>query len=187
MKIILNQDVYNLGEEGDVCDVARGYARNFLLPKKLAVVLNNTNRAMFESRKAIIEKRKDSKRKEAMSLREKIEALTLKITMSAGDSGKLFGAVTSATIADALAKEGVELERKKIDVPSNSIKMVGTYNVRIKLYESEVAELNLLIESDRKKSGSEQEPAAVKEKAPAKAAEKKAADEESADEAEKKE
>lgn len=163
MKVILNQDVYNLGEEGDVCDVARGYARNYLIPKSLAVVFNNSNKAMFESRKAIIEKKKDDKRKAAMSLKERIENLNLTIPMSAGDSGKLFGAVTSATVSEALAKEGVEVERKKIEVPSNHIKMVGSYSIRIKLYESETADLKLLIESDRKKSGSGQAEAAVQE------------------------
>ena len=164
MKVILNQDVYNLGEEGDVCEVARGYARNYLIPKKFAVPFNAVNRAIFESKKAVIEKRKESKRKAALSLKEKIEEMKLELKMSAGDSGKLFGAVTSATISDALAKEGIEVERKKIEIESSSLKMLGTHLVRVKLYENEVAELTVVIEDDRKK--------AVKEEAPPPKAEK---------------
>ena len=174
MKVILNQDVYNLGEEGDVCDVARGYARNYLLPKKLAVAFNNANKAVFESRKAIIDKKKDDKRKAAMSLKEKIEDLTLTIPMSAGDSGKLFGAVTSSTVAEALAKEGVEIERKKIEVPSNHIKMVGNYSIRIKLYENETADLKLLIESERKSTKEKPEAVPAPEKKKVSAEEEKA-------------
>jgi len=152
MKVILTQDVYNLGEEGDVCDVARGYARNYLLPKKLAVVYNNANRAVFESRKAIIENKKEEKRKAAMSLKERIEGMELTIPVSAGESGKLFGSVSSSTIAEALMKEGIEVEKKQIEVPSHTIKMVGNYTARVKLYEGETAELKINVESERAKS-----------------------------------
>ncbi len=172
MKIILNQDVYNLGEEGDVCDVARGYARNYLVPKKLAVVFNNATKAQFESRKTIIEDKKDFKRKEAMSLKERLEDISLIVKMSAGESGKLFGAVTSATIADALAREGVEVERKKIEVPSHHIKMVGTYQIKVRLYEQESAELKVVIDSDRKQAEKPAEaPKAAAKQEPVKAEE----------------
>lgn len=188
MKVILNQDVYNLGEEGDVCEVARGYARNYLLPRKLAVVYNNANRAQLESRRAIIEKKKEEKRKAALSLKEKIEGLDLTIPMSAGESGKLFGSVSSATVADALMKEGIELERKQIEVPSHTIKMVGTYTARVKLYEGEAAELKIHVESDRKKSekkgkeSKEDQPADTEEPKPSQPAEQPVAETESADE-----
>jgi len=176
MKIILNKDVYNLGEEGDICDVARGYARNYLLPQKLAVLCTNENKAIFESRKGAIEKRKEEKRKLARSLKERIEETSLTIRMSAGDSGKLFGAVTTATIAEALAKEGIEMERKNIEIPSSSIKMVGDYTAKVKLYESELADLQVKVVSEKE---AEREAAEAEEKAAeasaAAAAEKKAA------------
>lgn len=149
MKIILNEDVYNLGEEGDICKVTDGYARNFLLPKKLAVPYNKSTVALFKSREAAIAKKKEEKRKEALSLKDRIEELSLELRVSAGESGKLFGAVTGATIVEALAKEGVHVEKKKIDVPSHTIKMVGTYTVKVRLYESEVAELKINIVSER--------------------------------------
>ncbi len=149
MKIILNQDVYNLGEEGDVCEVANGYARNFLLPQGFAVPFNNANIALFKSKAASINKRKEEKRSAALSLKEKLQGTTLSIKMNAGESGKLFGAVTSQSIVEALMKEGIEIDKKKVDVPSNTIKMVGNYQVLVKLYEKESAIVKLTVLSDR--------------------------------------
>jgi large subunit ribosomal protein L9 len=85
MKIILNKDVYNLGEEGDICEVANGYGRNYLLPKKLAVSYKNANLALFKSRSSAIEKRKTEKRSAAMSQKEKLDGLKLTIKASALD------------------------------------------------------------------------------------------------------
>lgn len=147
MKIILNEDVYNLGEEGDVREVANGYARNFLLPQNLAVAFNKQTKAIFESRKKTIEKRKDEKRQAAQSLRQKLEEITLVVKMPAGDSGKLFGSVNNAVIAEALEKEGVTIERKKIDLASTSIKNIGKYTVLIKLYSGENANIEVTVAS----------------------------------------
>ena len=147
MKIILNEDVYNLGEEGDVCEVANGYARNYLLPHGLAVNFNKQNKAIFESRKEAIEKRKEEKRQAAQSLKQQLEDISLTVKMPAGETGKLFGSVNNAVIADALEKEGITIERKKIDVASTSIKMIGTYSVLIKLYSGETAKIEVLVAS----------------------------------------
>jgi len=150
MKIILNQDVYNLGEEGDVCVVSNGYARNFLIPQKLALIFNKQNKAMFESRKALIEKRKEEKRLASAGLKEKIEAITLELKVSSGDTGKLFGSVTNANIVEELKKEGITIERKKIELPGHTIKTVGVFNVKVKLYGNETADLKLVVKSDKK-------------------------------------
>lgn len=166
MKIILNKDVYNLGEEGDVCEVANGYARNYLLPKKLAVPYNNANVALFQSKAAAINKRKEEKRAAAMSLKERLDGFEVTIKVSAGESGKLFGAVTSQTIAEALAKEGIQIERKNIDIPSNTIKMVGEYNVLVKLYEKESATVKVSVVDERQKKREQER--AEKEQASAK-------------------
>jgi len=147
VKIILNEDVYNLGEEVDVREVANGYARNYLLPQGLAVAFNKQTKAVFESRKKTIEKRKDEKRQAAQSLRQKLEEITLVVKMPAGDSGKLFGSVNNAVIAEALEKEGVTIERKKIDVASTSIKNIGKYTVLIKLYSGENANIEVTVAS----------------------------------------
>lgn len=149
MKIILKEDVYNLGEEGDIRVVKPGYARNYLIPQGLAVPFNKGNAAMFEQRREAIEKRKEEKRNAAMGLKERIETLELTIPMPAGDTGKLFGSVTNATVSDALAKEGIHVERKKIDLVEHTIKMIGKHKARIKLYESNVAELQFLVVDEK--------------------------------------
>ena len=170
MKIILNQDVVNLGEEGDVVVVKNGYARNYLLPNKMAVMFNKTNQAIFASRAAAIEKRKEEKREASASMREKLDNVELTMVVSAGESGKLFGSVTAAMVQEALAKKGIEIERKKIDVPTHSIKMVGTYSVRIRLYEDVSAEIKLVVESEnalKKRQAEEAKAKAEAEKAEA--------------------
>ena len=150
MKIILNQDVYNLGEEGDVCVVANGYARNFLIPQKLAAIFNKQNSAIFESRKVAIEKRKEEKRLASAGLKEKIESITLELKVSSGDTGKLFGSVTNAKIVEELKKSGIIIERKKIELPGHTIKMVGDFVAKIKLYGNESADLKIIVASDKK-------------------------------------
>jgi large subunit ribosomal protein L9 len=146
MKIILNQDIMNLGEEGDIKTVADGYARNFLIPKKMAVPHTKKNMLILESRKAIIEQRKEEKRKEALGLKEKLSELEIVLKMPAGENDKLFGSVSSAMISEELEKLGHSIERKRIEVPEKHIKMLGDFNIAIKLYGNEKAEIKLKIE-----------------------------------------
>ncbi|MDD3980715.1 MAG: 50S ribosomal protein L9 [Spirochaetia bacterium] len=145
MKVILNQDVPNLGEIGDVKVVAPGYARNYLLPRDLAVVYNARSVQLFEQRKNEILSIKEEKRKASSSLKERIESEELSVTMPAGANGKLYGAVTNATVADELLKKGLEIDRKKIEVPGRSIKNTGSYKIDIHLYEKESAILKLTV------------------------------------------
>ncbi len=147
MKVILNQDVNPLGEEGDVKDVANGYARNYLFPRNLAVPYNERSILMFEARKAEIEARKAEKRKDAASFKEKLEALELTLVMPAGANGKLYGAVTSQTLADEFVKQGLEVERKRIEVPGNSFKAVGKYKIHVRLYENQGAEVSVVVKA----------------------------------------
>jgi large subunit ribosomal protein L9 len=175
MKIILNQDVHNLGEEGDVVVVKDGYARNFLLPKGQAVLFNKANQAVFASRAAAIEKRKEEKRKAAASLKDRLDEMTLTIAVSAGESGKLFGSVTNSVVQDALAKEGVEVERKRIEVASHAIKMIGSYSVKVRLYEGESAQVKIEVVSETALKKAEAEKAAA-ERAEKKAEKRAAAE-----------
>lgn len=161
MKIILNQDVHNLGEEGDVVVVKDGYARNYLLPKGFAVLSNKANQALFTSRSAAIEKRKEEKRKAASSLKDRLDEMTLTLAVSAGESGKLFGSVTSAMIQEALGKEGIEVERKRIEVATHTIKMVGSYSVKVRLYEGESAQIKIEVVSENVIKKQEAEKAAA--------------------------
>ena len=182
MKIILNQDVVNLGEEGDVVVVKDGYARNYLLPTGAAVLYNKTNAAIFASRATQIEKRKAEKRALSASLKEKLDGTVVNLVVTAGESGKLFGSITAAMVQEALSKQGIEVERKKIEVATHAIKMVGTYSVVVHLYENEVSHVKLVVESEamvkerKAKEAKEKAEAEAKAKAEAEAAEKAAAE-----------
>jgi large subunit ribosomal protein L9 len=145
MKVILNQDVKHLGEEGDVKTVAAGYARNYLFPRNLALPYNDITVAFFESRKDEIAARKQAKRTDATGLKERLEAFTLELTMSAGQNGKLYGAVTNHTIAEEIAKHGFDIERRRIDIPGLTIKHTGKYTVVIHLYETVSADLTVVV------------------------------------------
>lgn len=171
MKIILNRDVPNLGEEGDVCVVKDGYARNFLLPTGAAVLYNKANVAVFKSRAVAIEKRKEVKRQESASLKEKLDSLSLELVVSAGDTGRLFGSVTSSMIQEAIAKHGIEIEKKRIEVATHAIKEVGNYTVRVHLYESEVSIVKIEIKSEAEVKKAEAAAAKAKAEEEKKAAE----------------
>jgi large subunit ribosomal protein L9 len=147
MKIILSQDVSGLGEEGDVREVASGYARNFLIPKKLALAYSKQNLAQLEHRRAGIEKRKDEKRREAMGLKERLESEDLQFVMPAGENGKLFGSVNNAMVVQELEKRGYSVEKKRVEVPEHHIRMTGTYAVTVKLYGNEEAQLKVTVEA----------------------------------------
>ncbi|MGP1458820.1 MAG: 50S ribosomal protein L9 [Treponema sp.] len=147
MKIILNVDVKHLGEEGDVKTVANGYARNFLFPRNLAVPYNEMTAAVFEARKAEIEAKKEVKRQNARSLKEKLEGTAFEIVMPAGANGKLYGAVSTQVISDILAKNGFEIERKRIELPGLVIKSVGNYHATIKLYEAQTAAISIVVKA----------------------------------------
>ncbi len=162
MKVFLNADVKHLGEEGDVKVVANGYARNYLFPRNLALPYNEITIAHFEARKEEIEAKKVAKRAESASLGEKIASHEIKITMPAGPNGKLYGAVTSQTIAEYLSKDGFEIERKKIEVPGLAIKAVGKYSVKVRLYEATSAELSVVIEAQEDVKAAKSTPAKAK-------------------------
>ena len=146
-RIILNQDVYNLGEEGDVCEVAPGYARNYLLPKGFAVSYNTRSLSLLAQKQEMIENRKREKQDAAKGLRERLESLEIILEMPAGNAGRLFGSVTNATLSDYFSSQGITIERKKIQIPDHSIKMVGVTKVQIRLYGEEVAEVGIEVVS----------------------------------------
>lgn len=161
MKVILNEDVKHLGEEGDVKVVANGYARNYLFPRNLALPYNDVTVAYFETRKEEIEAKKAAKRAESASLKEKLDALTVVIPMPAGANGKLYGAVTNLTVAEALAKAGYEVERKRIEVPGATIKNTGKYVVTIRLYEAATATVTVEVKDQDAKEEPKAEEAPV--------------------------
>jgi large subunit ribosomal protein L9 len=147
MKVILNQDFSSLGEEGEVKVVADGYGRNYLIPKGIAVSYTKANIEIFKQKQNSINARKDAKMKEAQSLKEKLAGEGITFSMPVGENGKLFGAITSSNIVEELAKTCISVEKKKIEVPEHSIKVVGEYIVKVKLYAGETADLKVVVEA----------------------------------------
>ena len=132
MKVILLQDVKGKGKKGQMIEVSDGYARNFMLPKKMAIEATpdaiNTMRMNDKATQARIAREKA----EALEVSKKLRNMTLTVTAKGGGAGRLFGSVTNAEIADALAKNGIKLDKRKI-VIADPIKNVGTYTVTCKL------------------------------------------------------
>jgi large subunit ribosomal protein L9 len=144
VQVILNEDVPNLGRTGDVVKVRAGYARNYLLPRKLASEADEKNIRAFEHQKGIAMHKREAQRIAAASIKDKIEAITLKVEARAGEEGKLFGSVTNIDLERALREKGFAIERRKIVLPE-PIKAVGDYNVPIKLEAEVEASLKVVV------------------------------------------
>lgn len=132
MQIILKEDVEKLGNIGDIVDVKRGYARNFLLPKDMAVEATPKNLNQLEHHKRVIAGKIKRIQKESETLADKIGQVSVTIRHRAGEEEKLFGSVTSMEIADALKEQGIEVDKRKI-VLDEPIKRLGEYEVAVKL------------------------------------------------------
>ena len=134
MKVILKQDLENLGERGKVVDVKAGYARNYLIPHGKAKRATAENRKTFEARRAELEQAQASALAKAQERAGKLDGLTLQITQKAGPDGRLFGSVTNYDIVDALKKQGQEVERAQIRMPQGPLKQVGDFPIEVALH-----------------------------------------------------
>lgn len=133
MKVILLKDVKNLGKKDDIVDVAEGYARNFLIPRKLAQVATPGGIKQVEQEQKALEKRKAKERQEAMEMAEKLSKTSTVLKVKAGEKGKLFGSITSKDIAEALSSQhGLKIDKRKVEL-TEPIKSLGDYEVSIKL------------------------------------------------------
>lgn len=141
MEVLLIDNVVNLGARGDVVNVKDGYARNYLLPRKLALPVTAGNKRQIELEKARAEKLRAKELADAHSLKEKLEQVALSVAKKAGENGHLFGSVTNAEVADLLRAQGFTLEKQSITVPH--VKAVGAFTVDIRLYSGVHAKLNL--------------------------------------------
>jgi large subunit ribosomal protein L9 len=144
MKVILREDVPDLGSIGEVVKVKNGYARNYLIPKQLAVQANTKNLRQLEHQKKLIEAHKSRVRKDAHTLAEDIEKISCTIPMLVGEQDKLFGSVTAKDIEEALAQEGISLSRKRI-ILEEPIKSLGVYTVDVRLHTEVTAKLKVWV------------------------------------------
>lgn len=145
MKVILLSDVKGRGKEGDVIDVARGFATNYLLPRKMAIEATPGNLKQLEARVHNIKKREEAKRSEAEVLAAKVEGSAIVIEAKAGDTGKLFGSVTGGMVADALIEQiGVDVDRRRLDLHGH-IKTLGEHVIDVRLYDDVTAQVKLTV------------------------------------------
>ncbi|MGC9452850.1 MAG: 50S ribosomal protein L9 [Oceanipulchritudo sp.] len=161
-ELLLLQPVENLGSEGDTITVKAGYARNFLLPRGLAIPVTRANRKQIESLRDRAVKRKAAELDSAQALAAKLEALSIVFAVQTGPGGKMFGAVTAQDLVSRIAENGIELEKKQVSL-YNPVKSLGKHSTRIRLhpevaidFEFEVVSENP-IEEDGSESGSESE------------------------------
>lgn len=167
MKIILRADVENLGRLGDVVTVKAGYGRNYLLPQGLAMLVTPGNLKAFELERKKLQARMDSLRSAADEMAGKLEGLVLTIPMRVGDNDKLYGSVTTTIIGDALARQGIEVDRRRILLES-AIRTLGDHHVRVRLHADVVAGMTVKVVSEHQGEVVEAAPA---EAAPEAAAE----------------
>jgi large subunit ribosomal protein L9 len=147
MEIILQEDVEKLGNRGQVVTVAEGYARNYLLPRKLAVPADASNMKRLEKMRAAFAKKEATERESAQKLAELLSTVALKLTRKAGDNDQLFGSVTSADIADTLAAQGYTIDKRKIQL-EEPIKLVGEYPIKVRLFRDVTATVKLTVERE---------------------------------------
>lgn len=145
MKVILIEDVKSLGKKGEIVNVNDGYARNFILAKKLGLEATPKNLNDLKLKKANEEKVAKEVHEEAVAFAEQLSKMELKLTIKAGEGGRLFGSISSKEIADEAKKQlNVEIDKKKIQLP-NPIKAVGTHSVPIKLHPKVTAQLKVIV------------------------------------------
>lgn len=153
MKVILVQDVPNLGQAGDVKDVSHGYARNYLLPRKLAIEATPGNLKQWEQRRRALERRAEQARLSAASLAEKLARTVVRVPVRVGEMGRLFGSVTAQDIASALADQtAIEIDRHTIEL-EEPIRTLGTHEVSVRLGAGVVAKLTVEVVPEGEASG----------------------------------
>lgn len=148
MKVLLTQDVKGIGRAGDLVNVADGYGRNYLIPRGLAIQAVGGAAKGIEHQQELLRRKLEREQSEARALAEKLEGATIRVTAKAGESGRLFGSVTAADVAAALAAQfGARLDRRKIEM-EGPVKQLGSFPVVLRLSSGVTAQLTLLVEAE---------------------------------------
>lgn len=145
MEVILLEKVANLGELGDKVTVKAGFGRNFLLPQGKATAATAENIALFEARRAELEKAAAEKLAAAQARAEKLNELVVTITANVGEEGKLFGSIGTQDIADALTATGVEVAKREVSLPQGTIRQAGEFEISLQLHSEVTAAIKLVV------------------------------------------
>lgn len=140
MEIILKQDVKNLGSKDEIVKVKNGYGRNYLIPKGLAIIANESNKKQLAETLKQRAFKEQKLKEEALKIAKKLETLLVKVGAKAGETGKIFGSVNNIQLADALKKLGINVDRKNITLKEDSIKYVGKYSATVKLHKEVIVD-----------------------------------------------
>jgi len=147
MRVILQEEVEKLGTRGQVVEVKEGYARNFLLPRKLALEASAANMKRLEKMRAAFAKQEATEKEAAQKLAELLASVTLEIGRKAGENGQLFGSVTPADISEALAAKGYNVDKRKITL-ADPVKLVGEFEIPLRLHREVEAKVKLVVEKE---------------------------------------
>jgi|ERR1051326_9214818 large subunit ribosomal protein L9 len=142
MEVILKQDVKNLGYKDELVKVKPGYARNFLIPRGLAISADDSKKKELTETLKQRAHKEEKIRTAAQATAESLQSKTIKVGAKVGESGKIFGSVNAIQLADAIAKLGITVDRKNINMDSEAIKGLGTYNASIRLHKDVIAKVN---------------------------------------------
>ena len=143
MKVILLDNIKGVGKKDEIINASDGYARNFLLPKKLAVEANSANMSKLKAKQDSNQYRKNVEKEDAQKVAEKLKGILLKISVKAGENGKIFGSITSKEIAENLKTQyQIEVDKNKIEL-KEPIKTLGSFTVQIRLYEGVIGNLKI--------------------------------------------
>ena len=149
MEVILREHVDNLGRRGDLVKVADGYARNYLLPRKLALLATDGNKKVIEREKVKFDVKEAEEQKVAQAVADRLATVEIEIARKVGETDALFGSVTNADIADALAAKGFDIDRRKIQL-HEPIKKIGEVEVPVKLHRDVVVKLKVKVVAEGK-------------------------------------
>jgi len=147
MEVILREDIDKLGSRGEVVKVAPGYARNFLLPKRLAVEATDSNKKIVEQERQAHLRKEAKLQGEAQDLARMLNGVTVRISQKAGENDQLFGSVTAKDVADGLAAQNFTIDRRKIQM-DEPIKQLGEYKIPVRLHREVTAEVNVVVSKD---------------------------------------
>ena len=162
MKVILKQDVENVGRKGDVVNVAPGFGRNYLVPRKLALAVTASNMKMIEIERAALRKKADAERESFQDLIQKLNATTLSFARKAGEKDHIFGSVSASDIKEALDRLGFAVDKKRI-LLDEPIRRLGNYAIPVKVYQDDKAEVKVAVVKEEDETA----PAAEETKAEA--------------------